>query len=67
MGLWLSARYKSHLSPNRNSVNMAVETAAIRLRVHVSYRTALPPVPDRLRPTGDGTMMTEVMAASRRP
>ena len=31
--------------------------AATRLNANVSHRTTLPPVPEKLRPTSDGTIM----------
>src|SRR5438128_11556381 len=62
----LSARYSIQRSPNRKSVSIAVDSAAIRLSEKVSHRTAEPPVPERLRPTSDGTMIAELIAVSRK-
>jgi hypothetical protein len=57
----------SQRSANRNSVMIAIDDAVIRLRANVSHRTVLPPVPDRLSPTSDGTLIAEITATSRRP
>jgi len=60
-----SFRFISQRSPNRKRVRTAVDMAATKLNVKVSHRIAVPPVPERLSPTSEGTIIDEMVATSR--